>query len=516
MVNAPMQSGMELSDVLPAWVPWVGPTLTAVTMGLVFLIAPVAVVRWAIRTDVVSMPWPERARRLHVARVSVVLASILLPIVGVLIATVMVGPGAALGRTTVAVGIGLFVVAGSLRESRKLDQWMYGGEVGMRQAVVGWLMGAAPLLMMFVLGVVAPDRLTSGWMIPWSAAVLAIVWVWLRVPLVMARLGVATPADDRLRTIVARASSQANVDVSRVLEARSPSVNAFAFPWLDLLVFTTGILDALTDDELEAITFHELAHLIESPAMTRLRQSQLLAVAALATVIPMNGSFGWVGVAVTVLAALVFLDFVRRRSVREETASDAAAVEASHRTRVFGAALEKTHRIGLIPAVIRRSTHGQLHERLDAAGVDASFDVPNPPPVMPHVVAVGAAVLVVVAMALTPWAAVAVTPDESLTPSLMAATLPMYGTSSLKNLAWEAETDERWADAAIIFGAVADRSNNNYDRFEVVRLWATAGECERAESARDVVDDDSLEADFARDWVDWCLLTGGELSNESS
>lgn len=74
--------------------------------------------------------------------------------------------------------------------------------------------------------------------------------------------------------------------------------------------------------------------------------------------------------------------------------------------------------------------------------------------------------------------------------------MPIYGSASLEWLASEAEFDESWRDAAVLYDAAADmRPTDEFLRLEAVRTWAYAGDCSQAE--------------WAADLIEWCDLTGG-------
>lgn len=226
----------------------------------------------------------------------------------------------------------------------------------------------------------------------------------------------------------------------------------------------------------------------------------------------LRGTFGIIGPVAAVLFFVVLTEIVRRRGRAAEHASDHAAVGAIHRSEVYAHALEKTYRIGLIPAVLRRSTHGQLHERLLMAGIEPDFDPPAPPSRARGVVALFATVAVFVVAWFSPWLAYAVTGGDSLRPTQLAAALPIYGSDPFESLAFDAESERRWSDAAILYDAAADvRPADAYLRLEAVRLWAYAGECERAESSADALGPDTRTDDlrYADELIDWCELTGG-------
>jgi Zn-dependent protease with chaperone function len=507
----------ELTSVLPAWVAWAGPLLALTTVIAVSVVLFVILVRGSLRSAAVAGEWTERARQVHVARVGAAVTVVVLPVIGVMVATAFVGPLATVPRFVVAVTLVILGAGLGLRQSATVDRFVHGqSDEELLQSALGVVISYSPLLALIALGWFAPSQMSTWIIVPWSIVVCGVVYVWLRAPLLIAKTPLAQEADDRTSAIVDRAAESLLIEVDRVIEFRTRQPNAFAFPWLNLLAFTTGLLSALDDDELEAITHHELAHLAESAGLTRLRQAQLYALVPIVATRPILGTFGLVGPLAALLAFVAVTEVVRRRGLAAEHASDSAAIESIHHSDVYGRALEKTYRIGLIPAVLRRSTHGQLHERLSAAGVEPDFEPPLPPSgVRPLVAMIGVLVVVVVAV-FSPWLVYATADSGSLAPTQLSAALPIYGSDPLETLAVHAEFDERWATAALLYGAAADLDGDDpYLRSDAVRMWAYAGHCDRAADSAKGLDPTTHLEDrrYADEFVEWCEVTGGLTSS---
>lgn len=499
-------------DILPGWVQWVGPGMTVLIVLVVFLVTPVGVIRVARgRADDLA-PWTERARWTHVATASALTSTIFLPAVAVLLVVILIGPLSAVSAPVVAAVVSLLGILGSIAAFRHMTRWAYGEAAGMRQAFAGWILTFAPIAMFALLGWFAPASFASWLMIPWVLAGVGIVAVWLRLPLLLIPMGLGRAGDDRLVDGVSRASRDAGVHVDRIVELYSARPNAFAAPWISTLVFTTAMLEITTDDELEAICHHELAHFGEPAGTIRLRQMQLLVFIPIAALKPLLNSVGIFGVLAVLLAALGILDLVRRRGVSAEAVADGVAIQASHQSVAFGRAIEKAYRIGLIPAVVRRPSHGQLHERLEVAGIEVDFEIPKPPSFWPHPVGLSIAVLVIVVGVLSPWAVASLTTDDSWTPTLLAATLPLYGNGPLLELAWDAEMDRRWADAATLYELAAEVQPDSWVHVSAAYMWEAAGDCKRTQQARDRIEpgpDFEEQWSYANSSVDRCDLAGG-------
>lgn len=506
----------ELAAVLPDWVPWVGPALALVVLTGIYLWVRIVVVDGSFRSISADAPWTERARGVHVARTGAAVSVLVLPIIGVASALTFVGPMSPVPRTTAALGLAALGALGGLLDSAAVDRRIFGpSEAGFAHSVSGPLIGYLPALALAALGWFAPSEMTSWWMVPWLLAVLLVVHAWLRAPLLLVHTPLADDADARAAGIVEAAASALDISVSRTVEFHTRQPNAFAFPWLGVVAFTSGLLEALDDDELEAITHHELAHLRESAGLTRLRQSQLYALVPIAATRPLIDMFGIVGPLVALLILVGVTEVVRRRGLAAEHDSDSAAVDAIHHSAVYGSALEKTYRIGLIPVVLRRATHGHLHERLATAGVEPEFEVPSPPSRLRPLVAVVGGVVTIVAAVFSPWVAYLASGNDAEAFHQFGAAIPLYGSSSLEDLAFDAELDRRWGDAAVLYEAAADaRPSDVFLRSEAVRLWAFAGDCARAGASAEALDP-ALHAEdvrYAEDLIEWCELTGGRAT----
>ena len=503
-------------DALPGWVPWAGPGLIVGVMALVFLVMPVGVIRFATSRVDDATPWTERARWIHVARLSALTATLVLPVIAGFLAVVLVGPLSPISRPAVVAVVSLLAIVGSIIAMRRVAETVHGDVVTVRQAAAGWMLTFAPVALFLLLGWLAPARLSSWWMIPWLLAGVGLVGLWLNMPLLLIPLGMASSGGVRVSHVVAAASREAVVEVDRIIELDSAQPNAFAAPWLSTLVFTTGMLDMTTDEELKAISHHELAHLGESAGMTRLRKAQLLVFIPIAAIKPLLNSVGLFGVLAVLIVALGLLDLARRKGAGAEALADEQAIQSSHGSVAFGRAIEKTYRLGLIPAVLRRASHGQLHERLAVAGVEVDYDIPKPPSLWPHVLGLVLAMLVVVVVILAPWAVAAFSPDDSRTPTLLAATLPLYGSDPLLSLAFDAEANGRWSEAAMLTELAVVVEPDEWVRADVARLWAAAGECELARAARDHIDPSGGFSDqrvYASSFVERCEF---ERSADSS
>lgn len=333
-----------------------------------------------------GLPWPERARRAFPARLAVAWNALL----GSLI----------LGGLTFLVGgqkLGLSPVPWAV--SSGLAGWLGAAAVGQglehrlcrpvqpgdgRGVALYWLLHFPGLLPFGLTLALIPSR--WGWPAAAALAVGAVVTT-LNVRGDALRLllwaDVARPASDRLAGVVARAADRVGVRPAAVYELDSPNANALAWPVPKFLVFTRPLVDAADDDELGAITAHELGHLDEpwGVYLTRIAAAYLPVV--LVVGLPLAGSFGLAAGLLPVagfFAGLVVFQWVGRRM--EERADRVGKDHEGCSEGAYAGALEKLHEINLMPVVMpgKRQVHPHLFDRMTAAGRTPDYPRPEPPP----------------------------------------------------------------------------------------------------------------------------------------
>ncbi len=475
-----MMAAPDFPELLPAWIPWVAMLHTILLIGLVHLAVPMRLSHYATRIDD-SEPWPERARHAHVARAGMVVWIVVAPVVAASGAFLFAGPASALSPPVIAATVSVISIGATLRRWRKVEGVLLTPAPTWREIFGAVLLGLGPVLLLLMAGLAAPNRVDSWWMVPWLAVVSAITHLWTTTPMALMNLGLGREARPALRTIVAQAADRAGVPMPTVMEAEVAVVNAFAYPWQGVIVFSERMVDLLDSDELEAITFHELAHLGEPRSMSVLRRAQVYGFIPIVALRPVTGSFGiaaYMLVAATVLLLFVLL---RRRSLSFEDSADRAAVDAGHESSALAEALVSLHEAALIPAVIPRSSHGHLHDRLRLAGLEPDYEIPKPPPKAPHIISFVLGSLVFLVVAASPWLTWAVAPSGSTLHAQLAAGLLLYGADGAESLAWEAEANEEFPLAASWMEVAALHPDDGYRAANAAWLWSLAGECERAE-----------------------------------
>jgi len=272
---------------------------------------------------------------------------------------------------------GTFPLQRAVFPSRTVRSWIAAVAVGLSFKLVG-----AGLFIGCVLAM--PRHFgAKAWMIAggWMALQLALDFgVWLRL---MRLMRLVRPPSDRLTRIVAEASRRTGIIVRAVWELPSPECQAIAFIMTRNMAFTRGLMEHLSDAEIESICLHELAHLAEPQRTVWLfRLLALLPQLPILFTIPAVAHFGasapWA--LLCLFYGLVFAS-VRLRRRMELHADRMAATEAPD-PAIYARALEKICEANQTPAVLGgrfQRTHADLYDRMASAGVTPDYPRPKKP-----------------------------------------------------------------------------------------------------------------------------------------
>ncbi len=500
-------------ELLPGWVEWLAPLLFLTTMVVVIGLIPVAAVRITLRGLEATDHWTIQARVIYAARMAVIWGLLLVPAGCLLLSAQVIGPlapappwlfGAAAALTAFAVAAGT---------SRWLEGSVLGQPVGtLRRYLVAVSVRWLPVVAIIALGVSAPSRLSSPWMAGWTGTAI-LLGLGLRFqPWWLVRAGLARAAGEPHQSMVREASARVGVEVRSVLIIDHHLPNAFAFPWLRTVAFTKGAIAALEHDELEAVTLHEVAHLSEPGTMVFVRQAMHFVWIPVAALRPLYGSFGLAGVVAVLAALLALVTVVRRLATRMEARSDAHVLEHVHESSLYAHALEKMYRIGHIPAVLRRAPHGQLHQRLETAGVTPDFAPPPPPSLrVLTACAVSAGILAVALVALPTILSVRGGID-SPQPALVALSMGSYGSWPYERLGQLAESEGDLERALVWYGAAVEITDDPHRLAYLGYLQASTGHCDEARQTLHRLELSAPTADdlsYASEWLEWCRPPAG-------
>jgi Zn-dependent protease with chaperone function len=497
---------VDVRDLMPAWVAWLGPVafVAAATWG--FLLVAVVATRRILREYDPHAHWTDQARIAHAVRVTYVLTSVILPPVVLAFSRMMIGPMSPTPWWALGVPAAVLVFLMSMRLEYGFERDVLGQPVGgaARHMAVGMIRLAAYAGIALLL-VLAPGRLSSPMMPVWLACAV-LVGLALRYQLVILRgLTLAQPADEGLRAIVRRVGAEAGYDVDRVVVIDSHMPNAFAMSWLRTVGFTSRALEVLEPEQVGAVAAHEIAHLQERRSVTVLRQLMHFVWIPLAAARPILATWGAAGLAAVVLVVLAVAVANARMRSRMERLADVVARDHTHGSEAFGSALASIYRTGLVPAVLRRDPHGHLHERLVAAGVEPDFDPPPAPSLRQPAVLAVAAFLIPVLVLFSPW--LVVRTGSRQTTAHVAASLNVYGGWPYEELALQAEVAGDLLRAGVLYERAADVSSGSSQLVDAAVAYARAGRCEDARrvAARLLsITPPAAHVWTAEEWVAWC------------
>lgn len=165
----------------------------------------------------------------------------------------------------------------------------------------------------------------------------------------------------RLHAMVQRLATQAGLPMPRVYIIPNNSPNAFATgrnPANGVVAFTQGILDLLSEDELEGVTAHELAHIKNRDILTQTIAATIAgAIGMLASMAQWGAIFGGMGgrndregggnvigllaMAIVAPIAAMFVQMAISRS--REYAADSTGAQISGKPLSLANALRKLH-----------------------------------------------------------------------------------------------------------------------------------------------------------------------------
>jgi len=153
----------------------------------------------------------------------------------------------------------------------------------------------------------------------------------------------------------------------------------FAFPITGNLAFTQRLVAELDDDALRGIIAHEIGHL-KDRAKLRFLALGLFALYPLGLLRWLGHHYGLFAMAGLLALCIGALAAITRFQRGAEERADAAVDDAQLSEGAYARGLEQIHRCNAAPAVMREnSTHPNLYDRMEAAGVTPDFPRPAPP-----------------------------------------------------------------------------------------------------------------------------------------
>ena len=486
----------ELLEQLPWWVGYA--SLVSITL----LWTTASLLLGGIGAGIASLPlsgsrgepWHARARQAYSLRVLLAWQMMIWPVIALILSSVWPLPLAfsSLALRCFPPALASLTLLAVLRFA--IERRILGGRHSM------WQLACSAIVYHFTLGqillvVALMANLAMPWRLTWSVPVIGVVVVAVMLFFlcggslpVLRVLRLLTPANDRLRRVVATAAAQVGTPVPITYIARMPAANAFAFPWNGRLAFSEGILSSLNDEQLGSIAAHEICHLGMPAAQKIMRVGHALALFIPFILLkPVFGQFGTqasLPFLVSFLVVIFLLQILGRRLMRrEEERADRAGAEANE--AVYALALEQIYRENLMPANARSPQgHPPLYDRMVSSGVTPAYEKPSPPPVWirhlamlaQFIVFLGLVVFLVVAYAFAQ--ALAPNTVESQTTILATAGGPLRDVSHLGELHIERGDDALGLSLLEYAQGEAPRDIEVLAR--LARGYALRGRCEEA------------------------------------
>lgn len=381
-------------QLVPWWVGWGSLDFWApVSFVLVFCSAGIAV--WIALRSMRGHDddtWVERARFIYPARYVSrfnILSALFIPVGTAHIAT---GPISRVPRSLncllclFAASCGalfwIYVVERKARRTLSVSYWLQGSASA---ALIIW----SHLIVALIVASILLLEVDSSAVAILSCGLLATIFfnlfgggVWLA-----QAFGLAKKADGRLADAMQAACKHTGISLRGCYEFVSPAANALALPLCRRVLFADGATSVLSDEELQAVCVHELAHLAEPRSMKWARALGGFVFLMLAT----SAMLVLIGEpALAVLLTLIWiagLIVLTRMARRMEERADKLAHSNEESEGTYARALEKLYEARLAPVVMRgkRHVHPNLYDRMVAAGVTPRYPRPRPPRWKPEI-----------------------------------------------------------------------------------------------------------------------------------
>jgi hypothetical protein len=289
----------------------------------------------------------------------------------------------------------------------------------------------------------------------------------------LARL--APPAPPEIAQAVEEAAARAGIRLDGVCQIDLPEANVYALPFARRIAFTRASLWKIDRAALLALAELEIGRL-----RTRRAWTAAVAILVVTPVIVARAAGAPMVAAAIVAVALAYA--LRRRPVPLDARFDALAAAQEPAPGAYARALAETHRLDLVPAVLRVAT-GQpnLHDRLAALGAPLPYPRPRAPslPLFLALVVLAATASV----AANTCAPIAATHAGPWTAAALAATDAWFA-APLGDLAYARHMERRYDEAAVLYGAAAalDPEDSVWPAHQCMSL-AAAGRVAEAERA---------------------------------
>jgi Zn-dependent protease with chaperone function len=323
--------------------------------------------------------WSEQARLYYPVRTAAASNLWVLPAV-LTISIVLVWPEQSPHWMLLATVTSFAVVVGTIPMDREVFPRITRREL-LRQVTIAWVMRVLQWFVFLSAIVLSPDEFNLECVMILAVVILlCIFWTHSGWIFIGRTLGLFSSPPARLLKIVQETAARTKVQVGHVFLMRTAAAAAYAIPNGAKLLFTRRFLELLSDDEISAVTAHELAHLTETRADHYKRHVIWLIFLPWVLFNPVIHTLGPMGffilAAVTIAAPVLFKSVSRQL----ETRADQMARAHEPAPGIYALALLKLYRDQLAPAVNPKQqlTHPDLYDRLLSAGLEPDFPRPMP------------------------------------------------------------------------------------------------------------------------------------------
>ncbi len=387
-------------------------------------------------------PWPLRARRLCLCRLVLDAAFLVFSIP---MAFLIPSQRFLVGAPAISAIAAFLLVLGFWRA--RLTRAVVGEDYTLRRAVAGF--AARTTVLCPQLWTVLPVAIAMPSRADATAALflVAALLLPLAIPFVQ-RL--VSPAPPEIARAVMDAAAKQGIRLAGVSRIDLPEANAYALPFARRIAFTRAALQKIDRPALLALAQLEALRLREPGRRAWTCAAVLLALApvfaAKAAGVPMIAA---------AIVATALANALCRRPFPLDARFDREAAGAETGPGAYARALVETHRLHLVPAVLRAAT-GQpnLHDRLIALGWPLPYPRPRAPSIVLYIASV--ALVGILSVAAGTWGSFAalLAGNGSWTAAVLSARDDRFA-SPIGDLAYARHAERRYDDAALLYGAAA-------------------------------------------------------------
>jgi hypothetical protein len=364
-----------------------------------------------------ELPWPERARLAHPARVAPTVTVFVLGWISIFAQALALG---GLGLAP-PMDLRLYMLIASLLGAivvALIASWL----VAPRRTSIGYFlagcgnrilfgfMNTAVFAVMAVALAILPHDMATVILILIAGAVGIAFAAWGSGIWIANVLGLAKAALPRATHAADWAGERVGVRASRVFEMRWPRVTVDAFVFSRYLVVTDAAAELLTDEELFALSIRELTFFQQPWLAGFIRVADSAVIYFMLVCIAIGSTINQHATLLGAVVGFVSAYLIRPFTHRAQLKADALAANSAIDPQASLRALEREYELNLRPvvAVSDRARDAHLYDRMVAAGLVPAYPRPLPPSRMRTVTGVVAACATYVVLSVAFFVAIAI------------------------------------------------------------------------------------------------------------